>query len=145
MYINMVYMYVCIYICISTSIYISCFLCHEGVFSFHCAPCFALFLSTMDSFGPTPVCVSDWNKKIPLCQVFWRYMIDRDTFVDMPQDLSDKYEKHYRENTLDFEYDIYDPEGTVICHYRVDLLNMTQEHTTSLTVRKLRREFVCNP
>ena len=83
------------------------------------ATCFALFLSAMDSFGLTPVCVLNWTKEIPLCQVFWRYMIDRDTFVDMPQDLSDKYEKHYRENTLDFEYDIYDPEGTVCTSHSV--------------------------
>ena len=109
------------------------------------ATCFALFLSAMDSFGLTLVCVLNWTKEIPLCQVFWQYMIDRDTFVDIPQDLSDKYEKHYRENTLDFEYDIYDPEGTEICHYKVDLLNMTQENKTSLTVTKFRRQFVCNP
>ena len=98
----------------------------------------------MEFLSPTPVEVADWSKKIPLCQVFWRYMGDRDTFVDMPRDYSDKYERNYRENTLDFEYDVCDPEGTVFCHYKVDLFNMTHENTTSNTVRKLRRQVVCN-
>ena len=98
----------------------------------------------MDSLCPTPVFVSDWSKKIPLCQVIWQYMGDSDTFVDMPREYSAKYEEHYRENTLHFEYDIWYAWGTKSYHYKVYLLNMTQENMNRNTVRQLRRQVVCN-
>ena len=94
---------------------------------------------------PTPVEVSDWSKKIPLCQVIWQYMDESNKFVDMPQDYSAKHEEHFREDTLHFEYDVPYAKGTKTYHYKVNLPNMTQSNAKTGTVRNLRRLIVCNP
>ena len=94
---------------------------------------------------PTPVEVSDWSKKIPLCQVIWQYMNESNKFVDMPQDYSAKYEEHFREGNLIFEHDVPLAAGAKIYHYEVNLPNMTQSNTKTGTVRNLRRLVVCNP
>ena len=98
----------------------------------------------MDSFGPTPVFVSDWSKKIPLCQVIWQYMGDSNKFVDMPRDYSAKYEEHFREDTLHFEYEVPYAKGTKTYHYKVNFPDMTQSNAKTGKVRNLRRLIACN-
>ena len=93
---------------------------------------------------PTPVEVSDWSKKIPLCQVIWQYMNESDKFVDMPQEYSAKYEEHFRQGTLEFEYDVAYAKGTKTYHYKVNLPNMTQSNAKTGKVRNLRRLIACN-
>ena len=102
-------------------------------------------MSTMVFLCPTPVEVSDWSKTIPLCQVIWQYMNESNKFVDMSQDYSAKYEEHFREGTLVFEYDVAYAKGTKTYHYKVNLPNMTQSNAKTGTVRNLRGLVVCNP
>ena len=93
----------------------------------------------------TSVEVSDWCKTIPVCQVIWQYMNESNKFVDMPQDYSAKYEEHFREGTLNFEYNVPYAKGTKTYHYKVNFPDMTQSNAKTGKVRNLRRLIARNP